>query len=82
MKKLFISLILLLLHFALCFSMAPNWLVNPEKEFPTEKYIRAAGEGNSETSAKQAALAELSSHFSATIKSKTYAHSSKSQRVF
>ena len=35
MKKLFISLILLLLHFALCFSMAPNWLVNPEKEFPS-----------------------------------------------
>ena len=79
MGKKYFSLILLLLHSALCFSAVPNWLVNLEKEFPTEKYIRATGEGNSETSAKQAAAAELSAYFSASIESKTYAHSSKTQ---
>ena len=79
MKKLPILLISLLFHSALCFSAVPNWLVNLEKEFPTEKYIRTTGEGNSETSAKQAALAELSTYFSASVEYKTYAHSYKSQ---
>ena len=79
MKKLYISLILLLVHSALCFSAVPKWLVNLEKEFPTEKYIRATGEGNSEISAKQAALAELSTYFSASVEYETYAHNYKSQ---
>ena len=82
MGKKYISIILLLLHSALCFSTVPNWFVNLEKEFPTEKYIRAIGEGSSELSAKQAALAELSAHFSTSVEAKTYAHSSKTEKNF
>ena len=79
MKKKFSLLVFLFFTSVFCFSAVPKWIVNLEKEFPSKKYIRAVGEGNSETSAKQAAVAELSSYFSETIESQTYAHSYKSQ---
>ena len=80
MGKKYISIVIMLLCSVFCFSAVPNWLINLEKEFPTGKYIRATGEGDSEISAKQTALAELSAYFSASIESKTYANSSKSQK--
>ena len=41
--------------------------LNLEKQFPSEKYVRAIGEGATESTAKKSALAELSAYFSQTI---------------
>ncbi len=68
-----------LFHSALCFSAVPKWLVDNEKEFPKEKYISAVGKGNSESIAKQKALAGLSNFFSVSVEAKTYTHDSKTQ---
>ena len=82
MKKLFILLIgmLFILSSVFCFPSVPKWIINLEKEFPSEKYIRAVGEGSSEILAKKSAVAELSSSFSQKITAETYAHSYKSQK--
>lgn len=80
MKKLYILLILVLFHSVFCFSSVPKWLVSLEDEFSSDKYIRAIGEGDSELTAKKIAVSELSAYFSVSIESKTYAHSSKSQK--
>ncbi|MCQ2602067.1 MAG: LPP20 family lipoprotein [Treponema sp.] len=79
MKKICISLILVLLYSSLCFSEVPKWLVNLEKEFPTKNYISAVGSGNSEYEAKQDALTKLSSYFSVSVESKTNAHNSQTR---
>ena len=51
----------------LCFAGAPRWLLDLEKEFPSNKFVRAAGQGLTESSAKNAALCELASFFGQTI---------------
>lgn len=71
MKKLIINISILLMYSALCFASSPKWLTDLEKAFPTVDYIRTVGEGNSESSAKKAALSELSSYFNQTISSQT-----------
>lgn len=58
---------LMILCSALCFAAAPTWKLNLEKQFPSEKYVRAIGEGPTESAAKKSALAELSGYFSQTI---------------
>lgn len=58
---------LMFLCSALCFAAAPAWKLNLEKQFPAEKYVRAIGEGATESAAKKSALAELSAYFSQTI---------------
>ena len=73
MKKLIINISILLMYSALCFASSPKWLTDLEKAFPTVDYIRTVGEGNSESSAKKAALSELSSYFKQTISSQTQA---------
>ena len=73
MKKLIINISILLIYSALCFASSPQWLTDLEKAFPAEDYVRAVGEGNSESSAKKAALSELSSYFNQTISSQTQA---------
>lgn len=80
MGKKFISIIVLLMCSALCFATVPKWFVNLENEFPTDKYIRATGEGDSDTSAKQAALTNLSVYFPSSFESKTYAQSNKTKK--
>ena len=71
MKKRTFFISLMFLCSVLCSAAAPAWKLNPEKQFPSEKYIRAIGEGNSEGAAKKAALAELSGYFSQTITAET-----------
>ena len=56
------------LYSALVFAGVPKWITDVEKIFPSEDFIRAGGEGESEGAAKKAALAELSSYFGQTIK--------------
>ena len=73
MRKRITILIFTFLSSALCFASTPKWLTDLEKAFPTEDYVRAVGEGNSETFAKKAALSELSSYFNQTIYSQTQA---------
>ena len=73
MKKQIINISILLMYSALCFASSPKWLTDLEKAFPTEDYVRAIGEGNSESSAKKSALSELSSYFNQTITSQTHA---------
>ena len=73
MKKLIINISILFMYSALCFASSPKWLTDLEKAFPAEDYVRAVGEGNSETFAKKAALSELSSYFNQTISSQTQA---------
>lgn len=58
---------LMFLCSALCFAAVPTWKMNLEKQFPSEKYVRAIGEGTTELAAKRSALAELSGYFSQTI---------------
>lgn len=67
MKKHTVFLFLLALYSALCCATAPAWKLNLEKQFPSEKYVRAIGEGATESAAKKSALAELSAYFSQTI---------------
>ena len=73
MRKRITILIFTFLSSALCFASGPKWLTDLEKAFPTEDYVRAIGEGNSESSAKKSALSELSSYFNQTIYSQTQA---------
>ena len=73
MRKRITFLIFTFLSSALCFASSPKWLTDLEKAFPAEDYVRAVGEGNSESSAKKAALSELSSYFNQTISSQTNA---------
>ncbi|MGN0729980.1 hypothetical protein [Treponema sp.] len=60
---------LLFLHISIFFLFSvsakniPDWLKNPEKEFPEEKFIYATGKGNSEKSAQNSALANISLYF-------------------
>ena len=61
------------MYSALCFASSPKWLTDLDKAFPTVDYIRTVGEGNSDSSAKKAALSELSSYFNQTISSQTQA---------
>ena len=72
MRKRITILIFTFLSSAFCFA-SPKWITDLEKVFPSEKYIRAIGEGNSESSAKKVALSELSSYFNQTITSQTHA---------
>lgn len=65
MKKL--AAFLLAFNAVLCFAGAPNWFLDLEKEFPSNKFVRASGEGVSESSAKNAALCELASFFGQAI---------------
>lgn len=73
MRKRITFLIFTFLSSALCFASGPKWVTDLEKAFPTEDYVRAIGEGNSESSAKKSALSELSSYFNQTIYSQTQA---------
>ena len=67
MRKTIYLITLNILYSALCFAAAPAWKLNLEKQFPSEKYVRAIGEGVTESAAKKSALAELSAYFSQTI---------------
>ena len=67
MRKTIYLITLNILYSALCFAAAPAWKLNLEKQFPSEKYVRAIGEGTTESAAKKSALAELSGYFSQTI---------------
>ena len=67
MKKIIYFITLNILYSALCFAAAPTWKLNLEKQFPSEKYVRAIGEGTTEPAAKKSALSELSAYFSQTI---------------
>ena len=71
MKKTIYFITLNILYSALCFAAAPAWKLNLEKQFPSEKYVRAIGEGTTEAAAKKSALAELSAYFSQTIIAET-----------
>ena len=51
----------------LCFAGAQIWLLDLEKEFPSHKFVRAAGQGLTESRAKNATLCELASFFGQTI---------------
>lgn len=73
-KICFISLVFFS-QITLCFASVPKWLTNIEQQFPSEKFIRAVGEGRSIDEAKRSALSELSSYFSQTITSETIASS-------
>jgi hypothetical protein len=67
MRKTIYLITLSILYSALCYAAAPAWKLNLEKQFPSEKYVRAIGEGAIESAAKKSALAELSAYFSQTI---------------
>ena len=73
MRKRITILIFTFLSSAFCFASSPQWLTDLEKAFPAEDYVRAVGEGNSESSAKKSALSEISSYFNQTISSQTQA---------
>ena len=69
MKKL-ISVIFIVVSYSVLFaSSVPQWFTNPEKVFPSESYIRAIGEGDSQREAKSDALAELTCYFSQAVSS-------------
>lgn len=82
MKNLYFLPIFIMSLFssAFCFSDVPKWITNLNGEFSSENYIRAVGEGSSETLAKKSAVAELSAYFGEAIESKIYAHSNKIQK--
>ena len=67
--------VILLACSALCFAAAPEWILDTERSFPADEYIRAVGEGKTAESAKQYALAELSAYFSQTVESNVTARS-------
>ena len=56
-----------------CFAEVPQWIKNPEKVFPTSKYIRAIGEGTSIKAAQNAALTNISLFFDTKIEVLTVA---------
>ena len=74
MRKAIYLITLNILYSALCFAAAPAWKLNLEKQFPSEKYVRAIGEGTTESAAKKSALAELSGYFSQTIITESESH--------
>lgn len=82
MKKLYVlSIVMLCIHSsAFCFLSAPKWITNLNDVFPSEKYIRAVGEGSSETLAKKVAVAELSTYFDQKVTSEIFSKSFKSQK--
>ena len=57
MRKTIYLITLNILYSVLCFAAAPAWKLNLEKQFPSEKYVRAIGEGTTESAAKKSALA-------------------------
>ena len=67
MRKTIYLITLNILYSAFCYAAAPAWKLNLEKQFPSEKFVRAIGEGTTESVAKKSALAELSGYFSQTI---------------
>ena len=73
LRKIFLSL-LLFFSSAFAFSAAPKWLTDISSDFPSEKYIRAVGEGKSKDEAKNSALAELSAYFSQTVETSVKAN--------
>ena len=77
MKKLYISILFILMYSNFCLFAVPKWIKNLEEEFPNEQFIRAKGEGESDFSAKNTALAELNAYFGVSIESKTFGHSYK-----
>ena len=79
MKRFFVTSLILFLSSTLCFTLSPKWFTDLEKVFPSEKFIRAIGEGSSITLAKSFALSELSSYFEQTIETKTFATKSISK---
>ncbi len=84
MKKLYFLPIFMmyLLSFAFSFPSVPKWVINLNEEFPSEEFIRAEGEGSSETLAKKNAIAGLSIYFGVALESISRAHSFKSQNGF
>ena len=52
MKRFFVTSLILFLSSTLCFTLSPKWFTDLEKVFPSEKFIRAIGEGSSITLAK------------------------------
>ena len=73
MKKYIVIISLIVMYSALCFASSPKWLTDLEKVFPASDYVRAIGEGKTESAAKKVALSELSSYFNQTISSQTQA---------
>lgn len=53
--------------YAFLFAEVPRWVKAPEKEFPSEKFIRGIGEGASEKIAKTAAISDISLFFDAKV---------------
>lgn len=72
-KKIFLFIAVFALH-AFLFAAIPDWLVDLEKAFPSDQYIRVIGEGYTEDVAKRNALTELGAYFSQTVESVTKAH--------
>ncbi len=73
MKKNLTIIMLIFMYSAFCSASVPKWMTDLEKAFPSEKYIRAVGEGNSQNSAKQSAIVEVSNYFNQSIDSQTQA---------
>jgi hypothetical protein len=71
MKKISFVLILTFLSSAFCFAV-PKWIIDLEKVFPTEKYIRAIGESGSETAAKKSAVSAMAEYFYQKISTHTF----------
>ncbi len=71
MKKISFVLILTFLSTAFCFA-SPKWITDLEKEFPSERYIRAIGEAGSETAAKKAAVSAVAEYFNQEISTQTF----------
>lgn len=71
MKRLF--LLALALNASVFYARSPGWLLDLEKEFPSQKFIRAVGTGATEACAKGDARAELAAYFGQTIESRTLA---------
>ncbi len=64
-KKSFFSISIFLLS-SLVFAARekpPSWLKNPEREYPSDKFIRGEGDGNSIKAAQNAALIQISLYF-------------------
>lgn len=71
MRKIISLLILTFLSSAFCFA-SPKWITDLEKDFPSEKYIRAIGEAGSETAAKKAAVSAVAEYFNQEISTQTF----------
>ncbi|MCR5187622.1 MAG: LPP20 family lipoprotein [Treponema sp.] len=71
MRKIISILILTFLGSAFCFA-SPKWIIDLEKVFPSEKFIRAIGEAGSETAAKKAAVSAVAEYFNQEISIQTF----------